>query len=48
MIYDYIIVGCGISGLYSAYLLNKNYKVLVLEKNDYITCENRRFKCEKV
>ena len=36
MIYDYIIVGCGISGLYSDYLLNKDYKLLVLEKNDYI------------
>ena len=36
MIYDYIIIGGGISGLYSAYLLSKNYKVLVLEKNDYI------------
>jgi len=36
MIYDYIIVGCGISGLYSAFLLNKNYKIIVLEKNNYI------------
>ena len=36
MIYDYIIIGGGISGLYNAYLLNKNYNVLVLEKNDYI------------
>ena len=36
MIYDYIIIGGGISGMYSAYLLNKDYKVLVLEKNDYI------------
>ena len=36
MIYDYIIVGCGISGLYSAFLLNKNNKIIVLEKNNYI------------
>jgi len=36
MIYDYIIIGGGISGLYNAYLLNKQYNVLVLEKNDYI------------
>ena len=40
MIYDYIIIGGGISGLYSAYLLNnllnKEYNVLVLEKNNYI------------
>jgi protoporphyrinogen oxidase len=35
MIYDYIIIGAGISGLYSAFLLN-GYKILVLEKNDYI------------
>lgn len=35
IIYDYIIIGAGISGLYSAYLLNKK-KILVLEKNDYI------------
>ena len=31
MIYDYIIIGGGISGLYSAYLLNKKYNVLVVE-----------------
>ena len=36
MIYDYIIIGAGIGGLYNAYLLNQNYTVLVLEKNDYI------------
>ena len=36
MIYDYIIIGAGISGLYNAYLLDKKYSVLVLEKNDYI------------
>ena len=36
MIYDYIIIGGRISGLYSAYLLNTEYNVLVLEKNNYI------------
>jgi hypothetical protein len=29
MIYDYIIIGSGISGLYSAYLLNNKYKIIV-------------------
>jgi hypothetical protein len=36
-IYDIIIIGAGISGLYSAYKLlkkNKNLKILILEKND--------------
>jgi len=36
MIYDYIILGGGISGIYSAYILSKKYNVLILEKNDYI------------
>ena len=34
--YDFIIVGAGISGLYTCYNLlkiNKNYKILILEKN---------------
>lgn len=35
MIYDYIIIGSGISGLYLGYLL-QNKKYLILEKNDYI------------
>ena len=35
MIYDYIIIGSGISGLYLGYLL-KNKKFLILEKNDHI------------
>jgi protoporphyrinogen oxidase len=35
MIYDYIIIGSGISGLYLGYLL-KNKKYLILEKNDNI------------
>ena len=37
MIYDIIIVGAGISGLYSAYKLlkkNKHLKILILEKNN--------------
>lgn len=33
--YDYIIIGGGISGLYLNYLLTKNNKTLLLEKNDY-------------
>lgn len=38
-IYDYIIIGSGIAGLYSAYILKKNNpdtNILILEKNDYI------------
>jgi protoporphyrinogen oxidase len=34
--YDYIIIGGGISGLYLNYLLAKNNKTLLLEKNDHI------------
>jgi protoporphyrinogen oxidase len=33
--YDYIIIGGGISGLYLNYLLTKNNKTLLLEKNNY-------------
>ncbi len=36
MIYDYIIIGAGISGLYTAYKIlqkNKNLKIIILEKN---------------
>jgi protoporphyrinogen oxidase len=33
--YDYIIIGGGISGLYLNYLLTKTNKTLLLEKNDY-------------
>ena len=39
MIYDIIIVGAGISSLYTAYKLiqqNPKLKILILEKNDYI------------
>jgi protoporphyrinogen oxidase len=43
MIYDYIIVGGGIAGLYANYLLSNGltkdkikYKCLLLEKNDYL------------
>lgn len=38
MIYDFVIIGCGISGLYGGYeLLKKNINnFLILEKNDYI------------
>ena len=35
MIYDYIIIGSGISGLYLGYLL-QNKKYLIIEKNDNI------------
>ena len=35
MIYDYIIIGSGISGLYLGYLL-QNKKYLILEKNDNV------------
>ena len=37
MIYDYIIIGAGISGLYTAYQLlkkNKDLNILILEKNN--------------
>jgi UDP-galactopyranose mutase len=33
--YDYIIIGGGISGLYLNYLLTTNNKTLLLEKNNY-------------
>jgi len=39
MIYDYIIIGGGISGLYLFYKLkkkNKNLNILLFEKNDYL------------
>ena len=39
MIYDYIIVGTGISGINTAYKINKKYpnrKILLLDKNNYI------------
>ena len=36
MIYDYIVLGGGISGIYASYILSKKYNVLILEKNDYI------------
>ena len=39
MKYDYIIIGCGLSGLMSGYILNKynkKSKILILEKNNYI------------
>ena len=36
--YDYLIIGSGVAGLYFAYkyLLNKNYKFAILDKRDYI------------
>jgi len=37
MIYDYIIIGAGIAGLYTAYKIlkqNKNAKIIILEKNN--------------
>lgn len=36
MIYDYIIIGGGIAGLYAAYKLSDKHKVLLLEKNKYL------------
>lgn len=39
MIYDFIIIGSGISGLYTFYRLKKKFKsanIILLEKNDYI------------
>jgi len=36
MIYDYIIIGGGISGLYAAHILSPVYRVLLLEQNDYL------------
>ena len=35
-IYDYIIIGGGISGLYAGYKLSSKYKTLILEKNNYL------------
>jgi len=35
IIYDYIIIGGGIAGLYANYKLNNKYNCLLLEKNDY-------------
>ena len=35
MIYDYIIIGGGIGGLYANYLLTKNNNCLLLERNEY-------------
>jgi len=34
--YDVIIVGGGPAGLYAAYKIEKNYKVIVFEKDDVI------------
>ncbi len=34
--YDYIIIGAGISGIYMAHLLHKDFNILVLDKNNYI------------
>ena len=33
IIYDYITIGGGISGLYANHILHKKYKCLLLEKN---------------
>ena len=35
-IYDYIIIGGGISGLYAGYKLSHKYNILILEKNNYL------------
>lgn len=37
--YDYIIIGTGIAGYYTAYQLMRRYnriKILMIDKNDYI------------
>ena len=34
--YDLIIVGGGIAGLYTAYRLQNNFRILLIEKNGYI------------
>jgi monoamine oxidase len=59
MIYDIIIIGSGISGLYNAYKLLKiqpSLKILILEKNDYfggriktrrITIQNHKYTFEE-
>jgi protoporphyrinogen oxidase len=47
MIYDIIILGGGIAGLYCAYKLlqkNKILKILILEKNDYLGGRMKIFK----
>ena len=36
IVYDYIIIGGGIAGLYAGYKLSKKYKILLLEKNNYL------------
>ena len=48
MIYDYIIIGSGISGLYSGYqLLKKNItNFLIFEKNEYIGGRIKTFPIE--
>ena len=37
------VVGAGISGLVTAYLLCEEHEVTVFEQNDYQTLHNRRF-----
>ena len=36
MIYDIAIIGGGISGLYCAYQLSSRYKIIILERNNYL------------
>ena len=52
-IYDYIIIGGGISGIYSLYNLNKSInlnKILLIEKEDYLGGRilNKTFHSEKI
>ena len=52
-IYDYIIIGGGISGIYSLYKLNKlhkNSKILLIEKENYLGGRilNKTFHNEKI
>ena len=37
--YDIVIIGGGISGLYTAYRLQDKFKILLIEKNGYIGVE---------
>ena len=34
MIYDYVIIGGGLAGVYCAYKLSPKYKILLIEKED--------------
>ena len=38
------IIGSGISGLYTAYLLHKNYEVTMYEKENYLSGQYKNVK----